>query len=227
MAINDIIFNIDPSKDLEIIRWNDFQKDIDLLANKIQTNFEPDVIVGIFQGGWVVAQVLADYFIKSNIAGIRAVKDKNILMPEVMFTDETLHEIKDLLNGAKVLLVDEVIDSGKTASFFLGKLYEYSSQCVKTACTHVYIDSVVKPDFFIHEFTSYKNFIFPWRINRDASCMVNYILRETDADLYEILANIRKVFNVNVQERAVINALKKLENSMVVENHQGIWRRII
>ena len=129
------------------------------ITQQIQdSGFKADIIVAISRGGLVPARLLSDslnvpilYTIRISFyssVGIR--KEK----PEV--TQPLDVDIK----GKKVLIVDDISDSGK--SLVLAKEYVDSLEAgeTKTATIHYKPTSVFKPDFFSKTTNAWV--VYPW-----------------------------------------------------------------
>jgi len=125
----------------------------------ISEKFCPDVLLGISVGGLFPTIHLARLFNIKNVVSI-AVKsyDKNkrgkievINLPS-----------KKLLKNKKILLIDEILDSGKTIGFISSLLKEkYLVKEVKTACLYVNKKNCsFYPDFYVKTNTKWLN--FPW-----------------------------------------------------------------
>jgi len=129
------------------------------ITRKIQdSGFKPELIIAISRGGLVPARLLSDslnvpilYTIRISFyssVGVRREK------PEV--TQPLDVDIK----GKKVLIVDDISDSGK--SLVLAKEYVDSLGAgeTKTATIHYKPTSVFKPDFFSETTNAW--IVYPW-----------------------------------------------------------------
>lgn len=151
--------------DLHFISWSDFHVSAFSLAQKIQKDNENfDIIIAISRGGLVLARILSDFLNLPiyNIA-IESYTDIN-KHKEPQVTQEI--ESVDL-HDKKILLVDEICDSGKT--FERGVLYLKSVMAdrdlalqLKTACLILKSHSSFCPDFY--EKVIDKWVVFPYEI---------------------------------------------------------------
>lgn len=82
--------------------WGELQRDCEFLAMRIrQCSRDPDVILGISRGGLVPATLVSSYLGCSSILSI--LPNKPSFFPS-----------KVLLSNKKVVVVDDVVDSGQT-----------------------------------------------------------------------------------------------------------------
>jgi len=108
-----------------------------LAGNVWDSGFVPDVIVAISRGGHVVMRYMLDCIdveIRPMIE-IQYYKRPGVTRKVPIITQKLYEDV----SGKKVLIVDEVADSGKTLS----------PEEVRTAVLHYKIDSIVKPDYYV------------------------------------------------------------------------------
>lgn len=118
--------------------WNVFVKELRALAKKI--DFRPDAIVGIARGGLVPARLLSEFL---NVKEMYCLTVKKSGSERKVVT-----EILDDLSGKNILLVEDLLESGR--SLIAAKKYlEAKGALVKTACLYALPESEIKPDFFL------------------------------------------------------------------------------
>lgn len=139
-----MLYNVNIMKFL-YVSWSNFHQNIYKLAEQIKkTENDFDLIVAMARGGLSVAQILSD-LLDLPIASftIKSYKDlKQEKTPIVTF------KLGNKLHGKKILLVDDVSDSGKTFIRGVEYLKELGAQNIKTAS--VIIKPVTKyvPDYY-------------------------------------------------------------------------------
>ena len=142
------------------ISWKRFHLLVKQLAAIVkEAGFVPDVIIGITRGGLVPLAIMGEIVGTKNVATISARSYDGVKKSELSVT--ALPEID--MKGKRVLLVDEITDSGETfkkIAELIRKRYEPKE--VKTAvvvvnkahCNHW-------PDFFVQETEVWV--VFPWQ----------------------------------------------------------------
>ena len=123
------------------ISWDEYQQLVDKLAKKI--NFKKNkfnLIVAINRGGNVVGTMLSH---------------KSKVPLKILHTDEFMWIGKE---GDKILLVDDLSDTGKT---FIEVLTWFPERIVKTACVHVKDGTKFIPDYFV-ENTNNDWIVYPY-----------------------------------------------------------------
>ena len=131
------------------MNWDELRADVKALAGRIE--YVPDIIVGIVRGGLVPARLLSSEL---------GVKDMYALtVKKVEEERKVANDILENINGKKVLLVEDMLETGK--SLIVAKEYlEKKGAEVKTACLYTMPMSEIKPDFSLKEITEVVP--FPW-----------------------------------------------------------------
>lgn len=122
------------------------------------SGFTPELIIGVARGGWVPARLLADFFRTKSTANVKVefYDDIGKTEEEPKVTQFPL-EIKE----TKILLVDDVADTGKSLKVVLDRLNSLSSSFqIKVATIYYKPHSIVKPDYFLVETTKWV--VFGW-----------------------------------------------------------------
>lgn len=148
--------------------WQDIERDMVELGKQVAASgFAPDMLLGITRGGLVPLGLMARELDNRNIASITAQSYAGTDRGELSITNAPGIG----LAGKKVLLVDELADSGitldKVKSFIQEK---YQPLEVRTAVGYVKKGVCeIYPDFFVAEIPDDKNYwiYFPWEEEPD------------------------------------------------------------
>jgi len=147
--------------EFEVPTWNQIYDMLLNLTEKIRKNgFKPDIIVGVSRGGWPPARVLSDLMGNSNLANVRAEFYLGVAetKEEPVLTQPVSMEVA----GKKVLVVDEVADTGKSLKLVKEHIIEKGATEVKIATVYYKPWSIVKPDYYERETSKW--IVFPWEI---------------------------------------------------------------
>ncbi|MBI2043944.1 hypothetical protein HYT24_01110 [Candidatus Pacearchaeota archaeon] len=131
------------------MNWEDFESEIKILSQKI--NYRPDMIIGVVRGGIIPARLLSKY--------LQVKKMFCLNVQKISGEREIITEIKENLENKNILLVEDMLETGK--SLIAVKEYlESKGAKVKTACLYIMPISEIKPDFYIKEINQIEK--FPW-----------------------------------------------------------------
>jgi hypothetical protein len=137
-------------------KWNQIEKMCQDVCEQIKN--PPTTIIGLSRGGLVPARIIADYFDIDDFH-IIAVKlynnRKAIGKPVITPFDEKL------LSSRRILVVDDIWDSGKTLTAI--RKYLAGNFDIRTA-TLVWKENLLgfKPDYYSKAVSSSKWVVFPW-----------------------------------------------------------------
>ncbi len=147
--------------EFEVPTWNQIYSMLLDLAEKIRKNrFNPDIIVGVSRGGWPPARVLSDLMGNPNLANVKA--EFYLGVAETKGEPTLTQPVSMKVAGKKVLVVDEVADTGKSLKLVKEHIIEKGATEVKIATVYYKPWSIVKPDYYEKETSKW--IVFPWEI---------------------------------------------------------------
>jgi hypoxanthine phosphoribosyltransferase len=142
-----------------ILSWDDIEKSVDIVSEKIKNSeYKPDIIISVLRGGVIPGRLLAD---KLEIDDIGILEIKLYIAAgqkgERPFMRQPLTlPIKD----KRVLLVDDVSDSGLTLEFAIQAISLYMPLEIKTATLYMKPWTKLIPDYYAEEVDKWV--VFPW-----------------------------------------------------------------
>jgi len=133
-----------------------------VLAEQItQSEFQPDYTIGISRGGWFPAMYLS---LKMKWTPFADIDVKRTEDGEGRIMGDNSHINTEALNGKNVLLVEDMLETGRSA-VVARKFLEGHGASVRLACYFARDFSEVKPDFVVQDGVSNEVF-FPWERSR-------------------------------------------------------------
>jgi|Deesub1362A_J573_1020465.scaffolds.fasta_scaffold00005_131 hypothetical protein len=148
---------------MEYVRlsWDDIVEDCKKIARHIkEKNIDFDIIVGIARGGWVPARILSDLLDNDEIYTVRVKFYKSI--GETDDKPLILHPTQFNVSGKKILLVDDIADTGRSLEVVIRHLKERGSGKLYVVTLVKKPHSQFQPDFYVEE--TKKWVIFPWEV---------------------------------------------------------------
>jgi hypoxanthine phosphoribosyltransferase len=183
--------------------WNKIYDMLLDLAGRIRKDgFKPDIIVGISRGGWPPARVLSDLLSNPNVANVRA---EFYLGIAVTGSEPTLTQpVSVKTRGKKILIVDEVADTGKSLKMVRKHIVQEGAKETRTVTVYYKPWSVVKPDYFARETSDW--IVFPWEIKET--------LRKVIARCEELGTSVEeetaKLVKAGIKSRLIKRFLKEI-----------------
>jgi len=140
--------------------WEEFERDIKILADNVKKDYVTDVVVAIAEGGWVPGRIIknhikADYF----SIGCRHHDENYGEIEEVKVYQEI---DKKNISGKKILIIDEICDSGKTLEKVCKMLKAMGPREVRSAVIHVRHSSAFTPDYYLEKKSNDNYIVYPW-----------------------------------------------------------------
>ena len=154
----------------DILSWGGIVRDSRRLSWMIRdSEYKPEIIIAIGRGGYVPARILCDYLLIHDLASIKVEHWGTAVMKEEAIVKFPLcAPIRD----RKVLLVDDVTDSGDTLKVSLQHLKKFRPQEVRTAVLVHKTRSAVTPDYFLKKIIKWRWVIFPWHVMEDLTELI-------------------------------------------------------
>jgi len=141
--------------------WNQIYELLLDLADRIRKDgFKPDIIVGVSRGGWPPARVLSDLLSIPNLANVRV--EFYVGVAQTKCEPALTQPISVTVAGKRVLIVDEVADTGKTLKLVKEHVIGRGAVEARTATAYCKPRNIVKPDYCSKETGDW--IIFPWEV---------------------------------------------------------------
>ncbi len=145
--------------EFDIPTWEQIYTLLLNLSDQIKrAKFRPDVIVGVSRGGWPPARILSDLLENPELANVKA--EFYLGVAKTKGEPVITQPVSVSVHGKKILIVDDVADTGKSLRLVRSHLKEQSAADVKIATIYYKPLSVVTPDWFERETSHW--IIFPW-----------------------------------------------------------------
>lgn len=186
----------------EVANWHGIYNILLELARTIKQNqILPEIIVGVSRGGWLPARILSDLLDIPQLTSIRIEFYSEINQPnrEPIITQP----VPLPLHNKRVLLVDDITDSGKSlqlAKMELGK----TADKIFTLTLYHKPWSCLTPDFYFIETSKWV--IFPWEYHESVKTLATRMINEG----LDFAAIERKLIKIGFETSLVTNFMKEL-----------------
>ena len=133
-----------------------FSADIQLLSEQCKP-FQPDAIIAIARGGMTLAHALS---MNLNIRNLQSIRVESY-DGDTQRDSVTILGTCDLRHSKRVLVVDDIVDSGQTLAALMPILHTQNPNSeFKIATLFTKHTALVQPDFFLHEATDWIDFFW-------------------------------------------------------------------
>lgn len=162
--------------------WDQIYELLMILTDKIkEARYRPDLIIGICRGGWPPARVLSDLLDNPNLANVRV--EFYIDIKETAEEPRIIQPVSVSVKGKKVLVVDDVADSGKSLKLVREHLVEEGASDVRICTIYHKPWSIIAPEYSMEKTEAW--IVFPWE-RRETCAKIGQRLKNEGKSLKEI-----------------------------------------
>ncbi|WP_290902768.1 phosphoribosyltransferase [Ferroglobus sp.] len=201
-----------------------------------EDGYEPEIIVALARGGWFAGRVLCDLL---GLDDLTSLKIEHYVGTAKMSGEVKikypLHE--ESVRGKKVLVVDDIADTGKSLMTAKQHVEELGAREVKTATLQLLYTSKFTPDYFGEYLEEWAWIIFPWNFMEDMIELITRLMRRDKEKLwgewdikwrlYE-LHQIDPIYLEIAQPGRFFDVMREMENRGIVEkilkDNKPYWR---
>ena len=142
--------------------YDEFKIDVNMLAKELKV-YEPDVILAVARGGMTLGHFLAEALEMRDLYSINSIHYEETRKLDTI----DIFNMPDLSKATKVVIVDDIIDSGETIIELKKVLLEkYPNLDLKVAAIYYKEKALLRPDFAAREATEWIEFFWDFQIDK-------------------------------------------------------------
>ena len=181
-----------------------------LVHKIVGSGYKPDIIIGIARGGLVPARMVCDLLLQDELISIRTEHWSTASKKEKARIKFSLPKEADIL-WKKVLVVDDIADTGESFSLILDYLKEKCPLETRTAVLQYKTSSTFVPDYWGEKLEEWNWVIYPWAFYEDIAGFVRDLLTRP-ATNEELKINLRNKFNIIISRKDLLDILNDFHN---------------
>ena len=212
-----------------MVSWEQAFKLARILArNVLNSGFLPDVVIGISRGGLVPARTVGDLLLIKELTSIKTEHWETAVKHGETRIKHSL-PIEANISGKKILVVDDVADTGDSFWAIIQYLQERDPLEIKTAALHFKTSSTFTPDYWGEKLEDWLWIVYPWAVYEDFTVFIKKLLAQpmTDEQLRKGLACN---FNIRISEKELNEILNDLQLSgkikQLKKGKKILWEKI-
>lgn len=192
----------------ELVSWQRFHGLARRLAHRVRTSgYRVDTLVAIGRGGYMPARILSDFL---NVLDLTSFKIEHYHATRKERRAVVRYPLNADLSGRRVLLVDDVTDSGDTFAVALDHLAACGPPAeVRTAVLHHKVVSPHLPDYYAQKVVKWRWIIYPWAIAEDVGSFIG-AMSPRPADATEIGHRLAAEHGIYLAPRLLQDILETL-----------------
>ncbi len=188
----------------ELISW----QGVHLLCRKLSFSIldhgeDYNFIVAIGRGGYVPARIISDYLDISDLTSFKI--EHYIKGAEKQEQAVIRFPINADIRGKRVLLVDDVSDTGDTLKLASDYLTEQKPRLLSTVVMHHKQSSTYVPDFWAKKVLKWRWLIYPWAVMEDITGFL-IGMKPSPKDLEEAENRLHELYGIRPAARIMQDA---------------------
>lgn len=188
-----------------LVSWNEAYRLAKILALKIKkSEFKPDLVIGIARGGLVPARIVCDYLLQKDLAAIKV--EHWGIAAIALGKAEIKFPLPIDISGKKVLIVDDVVDTGDTFIVAMDYVKGKNPLEVKSSVLHYKTCSTFVPDYWAEKQDEWKWVIYPWAVYEDLTGFIERVLIKPMAH-GEIRKALKSNFDIKISKKDLVEML--------------------
>ena len=204
----------------ELLTFNNVLELSKILSRKIKASgYKPDLIIAIGRGGYVPGRLVSDFLLFSDLTSM---KIEHYTRAADMWAEAKIRfPISVDITGKKVLIVDDVTDTGETLSLAVNYVWSLNPADVKTAVLQHKICSTFVPDFYAQKIIKWRWIIYPWARYEDLAGFAEKIIGDKALDISQIISELKARYDLDIKETELLEILDDLTERGELEIIEG------
>lgn len=151
----------------------------DLAMRVHESGYMPDAIVAVLRGGVLPALIISDVL---GVDEFYAVRARHWRIGEELYPEPIIEQLpQGKVEGRRLLVVDEVVDTGKTLAAVVKELRRAGAEVVRSAVLHVKPAAAYEPNYYAVRLREWVWIFYPWSLIET----IYSLAREEEGDLLE------------------------------------------
>ncbi len=190
-----------------IVSWDEAYRLAKILARKIKSSgFKPDLVIGIARGGLVPSRILCDFLLQKDLASIKV---EHWGIAETLGKAKIKFPLSIDISGKKILIVDDVADTGDTYSVTVDYVNSLNPAEVRTAALQYKTCSTFIPDYWSEKQDEWKWIIYPWAVYEDLTGFIKRVLTQSMTH-EDIRKSLRSSFDIKISRKELLEILNDM-----------------
>lgn len=200
----------------ELVSFNEVLQLSKVLSGKIKASgFMPDLIVAIGRGGYIPARLVSDFLLFNNLTSMKIEHYKRAA--DMREEARIRYPITADITGERILIVDDVTDTGDTLRLAVDYVWSLKAGEVKTAVLQHKNCSSFVPDFYAQKIIEWRWIIYPWARYEDLAGFTEKILTDKILDLPLVISEFKSKYDLEIEETELLEILDDLEERGEIE----------
>lgn len=204
----------------ELISFNEVLRLSRSLARKIKASgYISDLIVSIGRGGYVPGRLISDFLLFNDLTSMKI--EHYARAADMREEARIKFPIPVDIAGKKILVVDDVTDTGETLNLAVAYILNLKPASVRTAVLQHKTCSSFTPDFYAQKIIKWRWIIYPWARYEDLAGFTEKIILKSALNLSQIIAEFKHRYELNLRDTEILEILDDLTERGEIEKING------
>lgn len=208
----------------ELITWVEIQRLAGRLAQAIQrANYQPDIVVAIARGGYIPARLICDLLDIHHLASLQVIHYTAGI--QQVKTPRLTGHLSVNVKGCKVLIIDDLTETGDTLRIALDHVRSLDPADVKIATLHHKTVSPIEPDFYARKIVKWRWLGYPWARLEDTTGFIA-AMEPPPESMAEAKARLAKEHGMKVSQSILEKAYSRVsKRNTTLKGRRGCERK--
>ncbi len=166
----------------------------------VEDGYAPDILVAIGRGGYTPGRLLADFLHKKALTSFRI--EHYTAGAKKHEEARVVGSFDDDLSGLRVLVVDDVNDSGETLEAAVGFVRNRGAAAVRTAVLQEKSTTGFAADYTAQRVEEWRWIVYPWAVIEDVTAFLRRMEPRPDS-VPEAARRLEEDLELRVPERTI------------------------
>lgn len=184
----------------------------------------PDLIVAIGRGGFVPARIVCDFLLQNDLTSMKIEHYKRAadIQPEIKIR----YPVPVDISGKKILIVDDITDTGGTLSLAVDYVWSLKPAEVRTAVLQHKTCSPFLPDYYAQKIIKWRWIIYPWARYEDLAGFAEKITRNKPLYISQIISEFKNRYELDIKEAELQEILNDLTERGELKSIDGKYNSV-
>ena len=212
----------------QLVTWDEaFQFSRNLAKAIKSSGYRPDPVIAVGRGGYVPARIVCDFMLHSRLTSIKmehwgiAARKQN--------TAEVRFPLGVNVVGMKILIIDDITDTGETLRVATKYVNEKGAAYIRTGVLQHKITSSYEPDYYADLVKEWRWIIYPWAAHEDLVGFAERVLSDDPISNDQIRTELEKRYSLVIDQEIpeVLQDLVEMGKAEKIGNkHRRIPKQI-
>lgn len=180
-----------------------------LALDIMKSSLSFDIVIAIARSGMFPARLMCDFL---NIGQLTSIQIKHYESgAEILKEAEIIDPVKIDVSGKKVLIIDDVNDTGKTLIKAVSHVRSLKPSLLKTAVLHEKKNTVFEADFSTERLDEWKWLVYEWAVTED---ILNFLKNDDmlQHDIETVRDHLAQKYDLFIEHRLLHDIMQMKQN---------------